>query len=127
MENCFFDEKTFLRVNQYGILEPRKKNIIPPDLIEVIFIPLLVFDNKGYRVGYGKGFYDRFIRLCKNNVIKIGLSFFSPVKKIEPLHKNDLILDIGITVKKVFFFNNSIKKYLKNIPDNNHHHDKTNH
>ncbi|WP_238784292.1 5-formyltetrahydrofolate cyclo-ligase [Blattabacterium cuenoti] len=92
------------------MLEPKKKHIIPPHLIEVIFIPLLIFDFKGYRIGYGKGFYDRFLMLCKKNVIKIGLSFFSPIKRIEPIHKNDLILDIGITVNQVLFFNKKFKK-----------------
>ncbi|WP_185855966.1 5-formyltetrahydrofolate cyclo-ligase [Blattabacterium cuenoti] len=112
IENCSFDKNTILEENQYGILEPKKKHIISTNLIEVIFIPLLIFDLKGYRIGYGKGFYDRFLMLCNKNILKIGLSFFNPVKKIHFLHKNDLTLDIGITGKKSFFFKNSIKKYF---------------
>ncbi|WP_185873759.1 5-formyltetrahydrofolate cyclo-ligase [Blattabacterium cuenoti] len=104
IDNCFFDKKTPLLKNKYGIFEPIKKKIVSPKLIEVIFIPLLIFDLQGYRIGYGKGFYDRFILLCKKNVIKIGLSFFDPIQNINNIHKNDLILDIGITINNNFFF-----------------------
>ncbi|WP_185876734.1 5-formyltetrahydrofolate cyclo-ligase [Blattabacterium cuenoti] len=107
IDNCFFDEKTLLKKSKYGILEPiyTEKRIVSPSIIEVIFIPLLIFDLKGYRIGYGKGFYDRFILLCKKNVIKIGLSFFYPVKEIGFLHENDLSIDLGITPTNIFFFN----------------------
>ncbi|WP_341657996.1 5-formyltetrahydrofolate cyclo-ligase [Blattabacterium cuenoti] len=114
IENCFFHEKTILTKKKYGILEPitRHKFIVSISLIEVIFIPLLIFDFKGYRIGYGKGFYDRFIPLCKKNIIKIGLSFFYPIKKIQDIHKNDLSIDIGITPNHIFFFNKFNKKKL---------------
>lgn len=107
IENCIFHENTILTKKKYGILEPipMHKFIVSISLIEVIFIPLLIFDSKGYRIGYGKGFYDRFIPLCKKNVIKIGLSFFSPIKRIQNIHNNDLLIDIGITPNHIFFFN----------------------
>ncbi|WP_185870996.1 5-formyltetrahydrofolate cyclo-ligase [Blattabacterium cuenoti] len=105
IDNCFFDKKTLLQKNKYGIYEPIYKRVIPISLIEVIFIPLLIFDLKGYRVGYGKGFYDKFINLCNKNTIKIGMSFFHPIEKIIDTHDNDLSIDIGITTNKVFVFN----------------------
>ncbi|WP_185855432.1 5-formyltetrahydrofolate cyclo-ligase [Blattabacterium cuenoti] len=105
MGNCCFNTKTILKENKYGILEPINKKNIPIYLIDVIFIPLIVFDLKGYRVGYGKGFYDRFIPLCNKNIIKIGLSYFPPIEKIEDIHKNDFSLDIGVTESNIFFFN----------------------
>ncbi|WP_341653586.1 5-formyltetrahydrofolate cyclo-ligase [Blattabacterium cuenoti] len=107
IENCLFHENTILTRKKYGILEPipKHKFIVSISLIEVIFIPLLIFDFKGYRIGYGKGFYDRFIPLCKKNIIKIGLSFFYPIKKIKNIHKNDLSIDIGITPNHIFLFN----------------------
>ncbi|WP_185871555.1 5-formyltetrahydrofolate cyclo-ligase [Blattabacterium cuenoti] len=106
IENCFFHKNTILIKKKYGILEPisRHKSIVSISLIEVIFIPLLIFDSKGYRVGYGKGFYDRFVPLCEKNIIKIGLSFFSPIKEINNIHKDDLLIDIGITPNHIFFF-----------------------
>ncbi|ACY40161.1 5-formyltetrahydrofolate cyclo-ligase [Blattabacterium sp. (Blattella germanica) str. Bge] len=114
IENCFFDKNVLLKKNNYGILEPvpRHKYVVSPYFIEIIFIPLLIFDLRGYRIGYGKGFYDRFIPLCKKNVIKIGLSFFSPIKKIIDIHENDLSIDIGITPDHIFFFENIKKKIL---------------
>ncbi|WP_235610885.1 5-formyltetrahydrofolate cyclo-ligase [Blattabacterium clevelandi] len=111
-----------IKINKYGIPEPINKNIIPPYFIEVIFIPLLVFDLKGYRIGYGQGFYDRFLTLCKKNILKIGLSLFDPINCIKPIHKYDLTIDIGITMNHTFFFQNSRKKYFKNIPNNDHNH-----
>ncbi|WP_185867051.1 5-formyltetrahydrofolate cyclo-ligase [Blattabacterium cuenoti] len=104
IDNCLFHENTILIKKKYGILEPMHKHRISISLIEVIFIPLLAFDLKGYRIGYGKGFYDRFIPLCKENTIKIGLSFFYPIKRIENIHKKDLLIDIGITPNHIFFF-----------------------
>ncbi|MDR1804616.1 MAG: hypothetical protein LBQ72_00100 [Flavobacteriales bacterium] len=104
IDNCYFDKNTLLKINKYGISEPIQKHIVHPSLIEVLFIPLLVFDLKGYRIGYGKGFYDRFIPLCKKNVLKIGLSFFPPINCIQPIHKKDLVIDIGITIDQTFFF-----------------------
>ncbi|WP_185869517.1 5-formyltetrahydrofolate cyclo-ligase [Blattabacterium cuenoti] len=104
--NCFFDEKTLLKKNKYGIFEPIYKRFIHPYFIDIMFIPLLIFDIKGYRIGYGKGFYDRFVLLCKKNVIKIGLSFFDPINNIGDIHKNDLSLDIGITTNHIYLFNN---------------------
>ncbi|WP_238785037.1 5-formyltetrahydrofolate cyclo-ligase [Blattabacterium cuenoti] len=99
------------------------KHVISASLIEVIFIPLLIFDLKGYRIGYGKGFYDRFISLCSKNVIKIGLSFFPPIKKIINIHKNDLSIDIGITTDHVFFLIKNLKnKNFEYIPNNDKHH-----
>ncbi|WP_185865920.1 5-formyltetrahydrofolate cyclo-ligase [Blattabacterium cuenoti] len=111
IDNCLFDKKTLLKKNKYGIFEPisTHKYVVSPYFIEVMFIPLLIFDLRGYRIGYGKGFYDRFIPFCKKNVIKIGLSFFTPIKKIVDIHENDLSLDIGITPDNIFLFDD-IKK-----------------
>jgi 5,10-methenyltetrahydrofolate synthetase len=122
IENCLFHHNIILEKKKYGILEPiyMQKHVIPTSLIEVIFIPLLIFDLEGYRIGYGKGFYDRYISLCERNTIKIGLSFFHPIKKIQDIHKNDLSLDIGITPNYIFFF--SKKKNFENIPNNDKHH-----
>ncbi|WP_185864937.1 5-formyltetrahydrofolate cyclo-ligase [Blattabacterium cuenoti] len=107
IKNCLFNKKITLKKNKYGILEPIYKKYIPPSCIEIIFIPLLIFDSRGYRIGYGKGFYDRFITKCSNNIIKIGLSIFNPLNNlILDIHKNDLILDIGVTPNKIFFFKN---------------------
>ncbi|WP_185864377.1 5-formyltetrahydrofolate cyclo-ligase [Blattabacterium cuenoti] len=113
--NCCFDKNTLLKVNRYGIYEPIYKHIVSISLIDVIFIPLFIFDMRGYRVGYGKGFYDRFINLCKKDIIKIGMSFFHPIKKIIDIHDHDLLIDIGITTNKIFIFNKKILNHFNTI------------
>ena len=60
LENILLTDSTRLRINNWGIPEPERGLIIDPKQIEVIFIPLLIFDKKGNRLGYGKGFYDSF-------------------------------------------------------------------
>ena len=72
--------------------------------IDVVFVPLLAFDKLGHRVGYGKGFYDKFLRGCRPKIIKIGLSFFEIEKPIEDTHLNDVNLDYCVTPKHIYMF-----------------------
>ena len=67
-------------------------------------MPLIAYDIMGNRVGYGKGFYDRFLSKCKNDLLKIGLSFFEAIDKIEGVKSNDLILDYCVTPMGVKVF-----------------------
>ena len=67
-------------------------------------IPLLAFDKKGFRVGFGKGYYDKFLARCKPNVIKAGLSFFDPVDEINDISGFDIPLNFCITPKEIFSF-----------------------
>ena len=98
----FFEWKKgdILKVNTYGILEPinRNKNIVP----DVILVPCLAFDQRGFRLGYGKGFYDRYLGkyLKKNKHIEtIGVGFsFQKYKKI-PTDKYDIRLNKIYTEK----------------------------
>ena len=71
-------ENTSLKLSEYGIPEPVSGIELPSDMMEVVFVPLLAFDYDGNRIGYGKGFYDRFLAECKENTLFIGLSFFEP-------------------------------------------------
>ena len=66
--------------NKYGIPEPVGGTEMMPAEIELIIVPLLVFDINGNRVGYGKGYYDRFLKSCSENALKVGVSFFEPVE-----------------------------------------------
>ncbi|MFZ0597958.1 MAG: 5-formyltetrahydrofolate cyclo-ligase, partial [Flavobacterium sp.] len=72
--------------------------------IEVVFVPLLAFDNVGNRVGYGKGFYDKFLAQCKPRTIKIGLSFFEAENQIDDVFESDVKLDYCVTPEKIFRF-----------------------
>ena len=72
--------------------------------LDAIIIPLLCFTINGYRVGYGKGFYDNYLQKCNPKVLKIGLSYFNPVPKITDLNAFDVPLNICITPHKIYEF-----------------------
>ena len=93
-----------------NMLEPIKLPIEIPcsfliaKKLDVIVVPLLCFNEAGHRVGYGKGFYDKFLVRCKKKVQKIGISFFEKYEKIDDLTKLDQKLDIIITPNKLIQF-----------------------
>ena len=69
-----------------------------------VFVPLLVYDERGYRAGYGKGFYDRYLQLCKDDVIKIGFSYFAPEPLISDVNEFDIPLNFVITPERIYEF-----------------------
>ncbi|MEO5967635.1 MAG: 5-formyltetrahydrofolate cyclo-ligase [Ferruginibacter sp.] len=97
------DDTAFTK-NKYGIEEPVDSTIVAPEKIEMILIPLLIFDKSGQRVGYGKGYYDRFLKKCPDSTLKIGLSFFEPVDRILDVNKYDVPLDYCVTPMEVYYF-----------------------
>lgn len=103
MTHYLLTDSTPLKNNKWGIPEPLDGIEIPTNKIEVVFIPLLAFDKKGHRVGYGKGFYDRFLDSCKPETLKIGLSFFEAEEYIEA-NEHDIPLDFCVTPEKVYRF-----------------------
>jgi 5-formyltetrahydrofolate cyclo-ligase len=99
-----FNESMEMITNAYGIDEPKEGNLISENEIDLVLIPLLAFDKKGFRVGFGKGYYDKFLARCKPNVIKTGLSFFDPVDEIKDISGFDIPLNFCITPKEIFSF-----------------------
>ncbi len=91
-------------LNQYGISEPINGTIVEPMEIDLVFVPLLAFDENGYRVGYGKGYYDRFLSHCRQDVLKIGFSFFEAEPAIEDIDNYDVPLNLCITPLNVYEF-----------------------
>ncbi|MEL4306794.1 5-formyltetrahydrofolate cyclo-ligase [Joostella sp. CR20] len=104
LTNFLLTDNTRIKVNPYGIPEPEDGIEVPNQKIDVVFIPLLAFDKKGNRVGYGKGFYDTFLANCKPDVIKIGLSFFSAEEQISNVRTEDIALDYCVTPEEVYKF-----------------------
>ena len=102
--NIEIDNNTKYSLNQLGIREPISSNQKDASLLEVIFVPLLIFDKLGHRVGYGGGYYDKFLGNIKDDVLKIGLSLFEPIDKIQDIERHDIRLDYSITPKKVYDF-----------------------
>ena len=91
-----------LKANKWGILEPETNVFVSPKNIITIIVPLLCFDQRGHRVGYGKGYYDRFLARCSNSIKTIGISAFGAVENIEDITAQDQILDVVVTPKKVY-------------------------
>ncbi|CAH8281259.1 5-formyltetrahydrofolate cyclo-ligase [Mariniflexile fucanivorans] len=104
MTNFLLTDNTVIKKNSYNIPEPVDGIDISNDKIDVVFIPLLAFDKKGNRVGYGKGFYDRFLTHCKPETIKIGLSFFEAETEINDVFESDVRLDYCVTADLVYRF-----------------------
>ena len=97
-------DNTKIRKNKYNIPEPADGIEIPTHKIEVVFVPLLAFDKKGHRVGYGKGFYDIFLSECKPETVKIGLSFFEAEETISDVFEGDIQLDYCVTPNSIYSF-----------------------
>ncbi|WP_424492590.1 5-formyltetrahydrofolate cyclo-ligase [Salinimicrobium sp. GXAS 041] len=104
LTNYLLTDSTVLRKNKYGIPEPVDGIEVPPQKIDVVFIPLLAFDEKGNRVGYGKGFYDRFLSSCSVETVKVGLSFFEAEPEISEISEDDIPLDFCVTPTKIYSF-----------------------
>ena len=104
MTHFLLTDNTKIKKNEYNIPEPIDGIEVSVKKIEVVFVPLLVFDKLGNRVGYGKGFYDKFLSECKPETIKIGLSFFEPEEVISDVNENDIKLDYCVTPNEVFKF-----------------------
>jgi 5-formyltetrahydrofolate cyclo-ligase len=104
MTHFLLTDNTKIKKNEYNIPEPVDGIIVPSNKIDVVFVPLLAFDKKGHRVGYGKGFYDKFLSECKPDVIKIGLSFFEPEELITDVFEGDEKLDYCVTPNSIHSF-----------------------
>lgn len=104
IENIIFTPETELLENSWGIREPAGGETVEPAGIDMVLVPLLCFDERGYRVGYGKGFYDRLLNKCRPDCVKIGLSFFPPVDEISDAGLHDVPLDYCITPEKIYRF-----------------------
>jgi 5-formyltetrahydrofolate cyclo-ligase len=102
MSNYLLTENTRIKKNNYNIPEPIDGIEVPHHKIDVVFIPLLAYDKSGNRVGYGKGFYDRLLE--KTDCLKIGLSFFEPLDKIEDRNEKDIPLNFCITPNTIHYF-----------------------
>lgn len=105
MTHYLLTDNTAIKKNQYNIPEPVDGIEVPTTKINVVFVPLLAFDDNGNRVGYGKGFYDQFLKGCESNCLKIGLSVFEVEEElIDDVFENDIPLDLCVTPKKVYRF-----------------------
>jgi 5-formyltetrahydrofolate cyclo-ligase len=89
-----------LKPGNYGILEPEGGEAIKPNQIDLFFIPGIVFDERGYRIGYGKGYYDKTLRATPS-AFHIGLAYDFQVLKKVPNDPQDRPVDLIITEKRI--------------------------
>ena len=95
---------TALVKNRWGIPEPVGNPTHSPQEIDLVLVPLLVVDQRGHRVGYGKGFYDRFLAECRADTLKVGLSLFPLVAQIDDVSVEDVALDAVVMPGEVLTF-----------------------
>jgi len=104
LENFYFEGLHQLKTNEWGIQEPKQGIPTEPEKIDMVLVPLLTFDKQGHRIGYGKGYYDRFLKMCKPGTQKIGISFFDPEEKL-PSEEYDVKLNAAITPAQFYSIN----------------------
>lgn len=97
LENFYFEGLHQLKKNNWGIFEPTQGIPTPPEKIDMVLVPLLAFDKQGNRVGYGKGYYDRFLKKLKPSTLKLGISLFEPIEQIEAIQSFDIPLSGALT------------------------------
>lgn len=92
-----------LEAGAYGILEPKEEYLreVKPEIVDLVLIPGVAFDERGYRVGYGAGYYDRFLERVRTDASKIALAF--ELQMVDYAHEDshDVPVDIIITEDRV--------------------------
>lgn len=106
LENYLLTDSTVFRKNKWGVPEPEDGIEVQANKIDVVFVPLLAFDEQGHRIGYGKGFYDKFLSACSGDTVKVGISFFGAEPEISELYNSDVALDYCVTPSKIYKFKN---------------------
>ena len=100
LEHCLIDGDTIFIDDKWGIPTPQNTQKISAEKIDLVITPLLAFDENLNRVGYGKGYYDKFFSECKSDVQKIGVSLFPSLdKKIDDTDKYDIALDEVVSIQ----------------------------
>ena len=100
MDFYSWSSKDLLKLNKFGIPEPEQIKKITPD---IIIVPIVAFDSRLYRIGYGGGYYDRYIEKFskKKLLLKVGIAYSSQKINKVPTNKFDKKLDIIITEKYI--------------------------
>ncbi|WP_289022390.1 5-formyltetrahydrofolate cyclo-ligase [uncultured Salegentibacter sp.] len=106
LDHFLLTDNSVIKKNKWNIPEPEGGIAIAPNKLDVVFVPLLAFDETGHRIGYGKGFYDNFLKECKPDVLKIGLSFFKAEPEFKEVFHSDVPLDYCVTPNKIYSFKN---------------------
>lgn len=104
LDHYFFEGLHQLQKNKWNIWEPVQGVPAMPEKIDAVLVPLLAYDERGHRVGYGKGFYDRFLAQCRPDCLKVGLSFFEPCPLLRDVEATDVRLTHVLTPARLLAF-----------------------
>lgn len=104
MRAVAISEDTLYKTNALGIHEPADGDIISAASVDLVFIPMLVCDISGNRVGFGKGYYDKYLASCRKDICKIAFSYFEPIEAIEDANTFDVPLSYCITPENIYEF-----------------------
>jgi 5-formyltetrahydrofolate cyclo-ligase len=105
LENFYFEGRSQLIKSKWGIEEPGSGIPTLSVGIDMVLVPLLCADSEGHRVGYGGGYYDKFLKDCPPSCRRVGISFFEPVEKIDDINEQDVPLDALLVPAKFYAFN----------------------
>ena len=108
-----FEKTTQLEENSWGILEPKVNLDNSENTFEIIIVPLVYCDRNGNRIGYGKGFYDKFFKRINADSLKIGLNLFTPIQQISDVSEEDVKLDYLVLPTEIVSFLAGISKLTK--------------
>jgi 5-formyltetrahydrofolate cyclo-ligase len=97
------DLETDVAPGVFGILEPKKDSakICDPEEIDLVIVPGVAFDINKNRLGYGAGFYDRFLKSVKPDCAKVGIAFEFQIFEAVPVEEHDIPLDFVITEERI--------------------------
>ena len=104
IENYDYENPGQLKPNAWGIPEPEYGEATDTSDVDMVLVPMLIADQFGNRVGYGKGFYDKFLATCKGSCIPVGLCFYEPILRIDDVNGLDMPLKYCVTPVKVHRF-----------------------
>ncbi|MES2646131.1 MAG: 5-formyltetrahydrofolate cyclo-ligase [Bacteroidota bacterium] len=104
MEAYEDNNNLFWETTPFEIEQPRKGDYVFPGQIDCVLVPLLAFDQRGFRVGYGKGFYDKYLARCNPGTITIGVSFFEAESVISDTNQYDVPLTYCVTPQRLYVF-----------------------
>ena len=96
--------KEQIKVTEWGIPEPYFGEEYKSSEIDLVVIPFLAINENGFRVGYGKGFYDGFLANCRPDCQFVGLGFYDDFEVIDDLHENDISLHFLVTPNNIYSF-----------------------
>ena len=104
LDNVFFEGHEQLAINKWGIPQPHQGRQTGMNEIDMVLVPMLIFDKQGHRVGFGKGYYDKFLALCRADCKRIGISLFEPVERIEDVNELDIPVHYCLTPSTLYHF-----------------------